>query len=160
YEVGEHDGLPYLALEFCPGGRLDKKLHGAPLLPREAAALVEKLPLAMQGAQGKGVIHRGLKSAEVLPSWDCTPQSTGVGLALQLEEAAQPRSGASMGTPSSRAPEQAAGKGKEIGPAADVDALGAILYELLTGRNPFLGPTPLDTILQVLSDDPRPPWRL
>src|SRR5262249_31259389 len=85
---------------------------------------------------------------------------TDFGLAKKLDEAGQTQPGAIMGTPSYMAPEQASGKTSEVGPAADVYALGAILYECLTGRPPFKGPTALDTILQVAADDPVPPSQL
>src|SRR5208282_5210907 len=85
---------------------------------------------------------------------------TDFGLAKKLDDAGQTQSGAIMGTPSYMAPEQAGGKSKEIGPACDVYALGAILYELLTGRPPFKAATPLDTIMQVVADEPVPPSQL
>jgi WD40 repeat protein/predicted Ser/Thr protein kinase len=160
HEIGEHDGLPFFSLEFCGGGSLDKKLTGAPWLPREAAALVETLARAVQAAHQKGIIHRDLKPANVLLAEDNTPKITDFGLARKLDEAGQTASGAIMGTPSYMPPEQAGGKSKELGPAADVYALGAILYELLTGRPPFKAATPLDTILQVVSDEPVTPTQL
>jgi hypothetical protein len=154
YEVGEHGGLPYFSLEFCPGGSLAQKLAGTPLPPREAAVLVETLARAMQAAHDKGVIHRDLKPANVLLAEDGTPKVTDFGLAKKLDEAGRTASGAVMGTPSYMAPEQAGGRSKELGPACDVYALGALLYECLTGRPPFQAPTHLDTLLQVVSDDP------
>jgi serine/threonine-protein kinase len=159
YEVGAHEGRPYFSLEFCAGGSLDRKLGGTPLPPLEAARLVETLARAMHAAHRAHVIHRDLKPANVLLLADGTPKITDFGLAKKLDEVGQTQSGAVMGTPSYMAPEQAGGK-KEIGPAADVYALGAILYECLTGRPPFKAATPLDTILQVLSDEPVPPSQL
>jgi hypothetical protein len=160
HEVGEHDGLPYFSLEFCPGGSLHNKLNGTPLPTRAAATLVGKLARAMHAAHEKGVIHRDLKPANVLLAEDGTPKVTDFGLAKKLDEAGQTQPGAVMGTPSYMAPEQAGGKSKEIGRACDTYALGAILYECLTGRPPFKAATPLDTILQVVSDEPVPPTQL
>src|SRR5580704_8898556 len=151
HEVGQHHGLPYFSLEFCAGGSLEKKLAGTPLQPREAATLVEKLSHAMQAAHDKGVIHRDLKPANVLLAGDGTPKITDFGLAKKLDEAGQTQTGAIMGTPSYMAPEQAEGK-KDIGPPADIYALGAILYECLTVRPPFKAATSLDTIFQVVGD--------
>ena len=160
HEVGEHGGLPFFSLEYCPGGSLEKKLAGAPLQPKEAAALVESLSRAMQAAHERGVIHRDLKPANVLLAEDGTPKITDFGLAKKLDVPGVTSTGVIMGTPSYMAPEQAAGKGKAVGPTADVYALGAILYELLTGRPPFLAATTLDTLLQVLEQEPVPPRRL
>jgi tetratricopeptide (TPR) repeat protein len=112
----------------------------------------------MQAAHDKGVIHRDLKPANVLLADDGTPKITDFGLAKKLDEAGHTLPGVVMGTPSYMAPEQA--EGKEVGPLADVYALGAILYECLTGRPPFKAATSLDTILQVLSTDPVPPQQL
>jgi eukaryotic-like serine/threonine-protein kinase len=156
HEVGEHDGKPYFSLEFCTGGSLDKKLDGTPLTPLDGARLVETLARAMQAAHDKNVIHRDLKPANVLLAEDGTPKITDFGLAKKLDAAGQTASGAIMGTPSYMAPEQAGGKSKEIGPAADIYGLGAILYELLTGRPPFRAATPLDTLLQAVENDPAP----
>jgi len=154
YEVGEHEGKPFFSLEFCPGGSLEKKLRGTPLPPAEAARLGETLARAMQAAHEKNVIHRDLKPANVLLAEDGTPKITDFGLAKKLDDVGQTASGTIMGTPSFMSPEQAGGKSKEIGPAADVYALGAILYKLLTGRPPFKAATALDTVLQVMSDEP------
>jgi hypothetical protein len=160
YEVGEHAGLPYFSLEFCPGGSLERKLAGTPLPATEAARLVEVLARAMHAAHREHIIHRDLKPANVLLAADGTPKVTDFGLAKKLDAAGPTQSNAVMGTPSYMAPEQAGGRGKEVGPAADVYALGAILYECLTGRPPFRGPTTLDTLVQVLSDEPVPPRQL
>jgi formylglycine-generating enzyme required for sulfatase activity len=160
YEVGEHEGKPYFSLEFCGGGSLEKTLAGTPLPPKEAASLVETMARAMQAAHEQHVIHRDLKPANVLLAEDGTPKITDFGLAKKLDEAGQTASGAVMGTPSYMAPEQAGGKSNEIGPLADVYALGALLYECLTGRPPFKAATALDTMLQVVSDEPVPPTQL
>jgi hypothetical protein len=160
HEIGEHAGLPYFSLDFCPGGNLEKKLAGTPLPAREAAALVEELARAMHAAHQKGVVHRDLKPANVLLADDGTPKISDFGLAKMLGEAGQTQSGAILGTPSYMAPEQAEGKGKAVGPAADIYALGAILYECLTGRPPFRAATPLDTLVQVVSQEPVPPVQL
>jgi WD40 repeat protein len=160
YEVGDHEGKPYFSLEFCESGSLEKKLGGTPLPPKEAAYLVETLARAMQAAHEQKVIHRDLKPANVLLSEDGTPKITDFGLAKKLDEAGQTASGAVMGTPSYMAPEQAGGKSAEVGPLADVYALGAILYECLTGRPPFKAATGLDTILQVVSEEPVSPRQL
>jgi hypothetical protein len=160
YEVGERDGRPYFSLEFCAGGSLEKKLGGRPLPPKEAARLVETLARAMQAAHDKGIIHRDLKPANVLLAEDGTPKITDFGLAKKLDEAGQTANGAVMGTPSYMAPEQAGGKSGLIGPACDVYALGAILYECLTGRPPFKAATVMDTLMQVIADDPVPVRRL
>ena len=160
HEVGEHNGLPYYSLEYCPGGSLEKKLAGTPLPPREAADLVEVLARAMHAAHQKGVVHRDLKPANILLAEDGTPKITDFGLARQLDVAGKTATGAIMGTPSYMAPEQASGKVKEIGPACDVYALGAILYECLTGRPPFKAALPLDTMMQVIRAEPVSPRQL
>lgn len=156
FEVGEQGGRPYFSLEFCAGGSLHRKLAGTPLPPNEAAALVEMLARAMTAAHQKGIVHRDLKPANVLFALDGTPKVTDFGLAKKLDEVGQTATGEVMGTPCYMAPEQASGLGKRVGPSADVYALGAILYECLTGRPPFLAATALETILQVVNEDPVP----
>jgi WD40 repeat protein len=154
YEVGEHDDLPYFSLEYCAGGSLAAKLHGTPLPAKPAAELVATLARAMHAAHQAGVVHRDLKPANVLLTDDGMPKVTDFGLAKTLDATGVTRTGAVMGTPSYMAPEQAAGEIHSIGPAADVYALGAILYELLTGRPPFKAATAIDTVMQVVADEP------
>jgi hypothetical protein len=157
YEVGEQGGLPYCALEFVGGGSLDRRLADGPLRPDEAADLAAKLARAIHAAHQAGIVHRDLKPANVLLTEDGTPKITDFGLAKKLEGAsALTASGAIMGTPSYMPPEQAGGQAKTVGPAADIYSLGAILYELLTGRPPFRAATTMDTILQVVSEEPKP----
>lgn len=158
FEVGEQGGLPFFSLEFCEGGSLADKLRAGPLLPNDAARLVEQLARAMHAAHQAGIVHRDLKPQNVLLSADGTPKVSDFGLAKRLgSDAGHTQTGAVLGTPSYMAPEQAGGNTKAIGPAADVYALGAILYECLTGRPPFLAPTAVDTLLQVVSEPPLPP---
>jgi serine/threonine-protein kinase len=162
FEVGEHDGLPYFSLEFVEGGTLAHKLGGKPMAPPAAAEMALILAGAMQVAHRKSIIHRDLKPANILLTAEGLPKITDFGLAKKLEdeESHQTRSGAIMGTPSYMSPEQAWGETDKIGPLADQYALGAILYEMLTGRPPFQGATPLDTLEQVRSQEPVPPTRL
>jgi hypothetical protein len=159
HEVGEHNGLPYFSMEFCAGGSLEKTLDGTPWEPKRAAALLQTLAGAVEAAHQHGLVHRDLKPGNVLLTADGTPKVTDFGLVKRMDVAGQTQSGAVVGTPSYMAPEQAGGA-KQVGPAADVYALGAILYELLTGRPPFKAATPMDTVLQVLSEDPVPVRRL
>jgi serine/threonine-protein kinase len=161
YEVGEHEGKPYFSLEFVDGGSLQNRLTGTPLPARESARLVETLARAMQAAHELGVIHRDLKPANVLLTKGGVPKITDFGLAKQLgQDSGQSHTGQIMGTPSYMAPEQAAGNVKTIGAAADIYALGAMLYELLTGRPPFKAASVLDTLEQVRTQEPAPPSQL
>lgn len=162
YEVGEQDGKPFLALEFVVGGSLEEKLAGAPQPGRPSAQLLETLARAVHVAHEQGIVHRDLKPANVLLSRDGTPKITDFGLAKRLNvEATGPTlSGDIVGTPSYMAPEQALGRPGGIGPAVDVYALGAILYEMVTGRPPFDGTSAWDTIALVLGTDPVSPARL
>jgi WD40 repeat protein/tRNA A-37 threonylcarbamoyl transferase component Bud32 len=159
YEVGQDEGLPFLALEFMSAGSLANKLGGVPQPPREAAALVQTLARAVQHAHAHGIIHRDLKPANVLLTDGGTPKVADFGLAKH-ERPELTATGAILGTPSYMAPEQAAGDNRAVGPAADVYALGAILYELLTGRPPFRAATMLETLEQVRTQEPVSPSQL
>ncbi|HZZ77447.1 MAG TPA: protein kinase, partial [Gemmataceae bacterium] len=176
YDIGESDGCSYLALEFVEGVSLAQLLRGTPQPILPAARLIEILATAMHYAHQQGIVHRDLKPANILlegqsvrrfddEGFPClvprpnaplpNPKITDFGLAKRLDsESALVQSGEFVGTPSYMAPEQAKGSGQPVGPAGDVYALGAILYELLTGRPPFRGPTSVDTVLQVLHEDP------
>ncbi len=161
FEVGESAGRPFFSLEFVEGGSLAAKLGGTPWRPRPSAGLVMTLARAVHAAHRAGIVHRDLKPANVLLTAEGQPKITDFGLAKKLGDAAGlTQSGAIVGTPSYMAPEQAGGRAGEIGPATDTYALGAILYECLTGRPPFRAATPLDTVLQVINDEPVPPRQL
>src|SRR5207248_2359362 len=132
-----------------------------PQPPWQAAQLVESLARAVHDAHRRGVIHRDLKPANVLLTADGQAKITDFGLVKRLQADTSPtRTGEILGTPNYMAPEQTTGQAKRIGPAVDIYALGAILYEMLTGRPPFLGETPLETLRQVQSQEPVPPRRL
>jgi tetratricopeptide (TPR) repeat protein len=161
YEIGACEGRPFFTLELAEGGSLAQKLKDQPQPPRQGAQLVETLARAMEAAHRLGIVHRDLKPSNVLLTADGVPKISDFGLAKQLEKtSAHTHSGALLGTPSYMAPEQARGSPREIGPATDVYALGAILYELLTGRPPFKAASTVDTVFQVLHQEPIPPYRL
>jgi eukaryotic-like serine/threonine-protein kinase len=192
YEIGEHDGRPFLSLEYVAGGSLAQKLAGTAQPQREAALLVEILARAVHYTHQRGIIHRDLKPSNILlensenergetriqrlsadlirahppdPRFAAlhsfTPKITDFGVAKLVDQGGGPtRTEALIGTPNYMSPEQAAGSTKQIGVPADVYSLGAILYELLTGRAPFRGTSVLDTLEQVRTQEPVPPRRL
>jgi hypothetical protein len=152
--------LPFFALELCPGGSLAQRFAAGPLPAAAAAGLVSRLARAVHAAHQAGLIHRDLKPGNVLLAADGTPKVSDFGLAKQLGAGDRTRSGAILGTPNYMAPEQAAGHNRAVTPASDVYALGAILYEALTGRPPFQAATLLETLEQVLRQEPPGPRRL
>jgi serine/threonine-protein kinase len=160
YDVGDVDGRPYFTMELVEGGNLADQIQGVPQPARQAAALVVTLAEAIHAAHQGGIVHRDLKPANVLLTREGTPKVTDFGLARRLEgHGGLTQSGLPMGTPSYMAPEQARGEKGAIGPATDVYALGAILYEMLTGRPPFRAETSAGTLQQVLHEDPELPSR-
>ncbi len=163
YEIGEHAGRPYFAMELVEGGSLDKHLKGQPLPAAQAAELVRTVALAVQHAHEQKVVHRDLKPANILlTTHKAEPKITDFGLAKRLDSdsTALTREGSVLGTAGYMAPEQAEGRVREIGPATDVYALGAILYELLTGRPPFQADSWNQMVRLVLNEEPEPPTRL
>ena len=176
HDVGECQGRPYLALEYVDGNNLANQFATGVLAANAAASLVESLARTVHYAHQRGIVHRDLTPRNVLLARSDSvfrirlsgadqaayqPKITDFGLAKELDgDAGQTQSGVIMGTPSYMSPEQAQGKTHEIGPATDIHALGALLYEALTGRPPFLAETTLDTLRQVIEREPVPPTRL
>jgi serine/threonine protein kinase/WD40 repeat protein/tetratricopeptide (TPR) repeat protein len=161
YELGEHDGLPYFSLEYVDGPSLQARLRENPLPPLETARLLEVLCQAVEAAHQAGVIHRDLKPGNILLTRDGAPKVADFGLAKAIDaDNGQTQSGQVLGTPSYMAPEQASGQLSAIGPATDVYALGAILYEMLTGRAPFRGANIADTLDLVRTREPISPAEL
>ncbi len=161
YDVGDVDGRPYFTMELVGGGNLADHIDGVPQPARQAAALVATLADAVHAAHQSGIVHRDLKPGNILLSGDGTPKVTDFGLARRLEGGGGlTLGGGPVGTPSYMAPEQACGDRGALGPATDVYALGAILYELLTGRPRFRAETAAATLQQVVDDDPVSPARL
>jgi serine/threonine protein kinase len=159
HDFGTHDDKPFFSLEYLAGGSLARRLQGEPQLPQEAAQMVQTLALAMQAAHQQGIVHRDLKPANVLVGAEGTLKIGDFGLAKQ-GEGGMTATGQVLGTPSYMAPEQALGQPKAVGPAADVYALGAILYELLTGRPPFKGASTWETLQLVVGSEPVAPAQL
>src|SRR5262245_52967500 len=186
FEVGEHEGRPYLVLEYVAGGSLAQYLDGTPIAAADAAAVVETLARATDYAHRSNVVHRDLKPANILLqrsddrgqrpedrryttdagstdlcplTSDLCPKIADFGLAVLMDADADrlTETGTTVGTPTYMAPEQARGRRADIGPAGDIHALGVILYEMLTGRPPYSGVSKFDTLLQVMHDPPVPP---
>jgi WD40 repeat protein len=167
YEVGEHQGQYYFSMKWIPGGSLTRHLPRLRDDPRATAGLLATLARAVHYAHQRGLLHRDLKPANVLVEWRAggvnplIPHVTDFGLAKRLDgDGGLTQSGAVIGTPSYVAPEQASGKKGAVSIACDVYSLGAILYEVLTGRPPFRGETPLETLLQVQEQEPARPRSL
>jgi serine/threonine protein kinase len=186
HDMGEENGRPYFTMEYIAGGSLAQRLSGTPLPSRYAAELIATLADAVHVAHKNGIVHRDLKPSNILFQKDerariadefkgneqsgsailqalssFVPKIADFGLARQFDGGSDlTMTGARVGTPSYMAPEQALGKKRAIGPAVDVYSLGAVLYELLTGRPPFRGETPSETELQVIHLDPVTPSRL
>jgi serine/threonine-protein kinase len=157
YEVGEHQGQHYFSMRLIEGGSLAQQVDRFRGDPHSAARLLRTVARAVHHAHQHGLLHRDLKPANILLDADGRPHVTDFGLAKRVQTDGTPsQSGAIVGTPAYMAPEQAAG-GKGLSVAADVYSLGAILYELLTGRPPFRGATSLDTLLAVMGHEPEPP---
>ncbi len=161
FEVGQHEGQHFFSMAFVEGRSLAERLADGPMPPREAAALLLDVTRAIEYAHSRGVIHRDLKPSNILIGANGRPRVTDFGLAKRVQgDSGLTGSGQIMGTPSYMPPEQAGGRRGEVGPAADVYALGATLYCMVTGRPPFQAATAMDTVLQVMSDEPVPPRRL
>ena len=181
FEVGEQDGSPYLALEYVTGGTLKNRLDGRPQPIRAAVQLVQQLARAVHAAHQRGIVHRDLKPANILlqptpptENWYAAsagaieanqvygvPKVNDFGVAKRIDDSDAPGYyGGIVGTAVYMAPEQAKGQPEEIGPAADIYSLGVILYEMLTGRPPFISSSTVDVLRQLLSDPPVPPRQL
>jgi len=158
HEVGSVDGQHFFSMEYIDGTSLAKRLAAGPLSGRTAARYVRQIAHAVHCAHEHGTLHRDLKPGNIMLDRSDEPHVTDFGLAKRLGgDSGQTRTGMVVGTPSYMAPEQAAGKSRELGPACDIYGLGAVLYELLTGRPPFRAETPLHTIMQVIENEPVPP---
>jgi eukaryotic-like serine/threonine-protein kinase len=158
HDVGAIDGQHYFSMDFIEGTSLAQKLQNGPLPGRIAARYVRLIARAIHHAHKQGILHRDLKPSNILIDAEDEPHITDFGLAKRLGgDSGQTRTGVVLGTPSYMAPEQAAGKSQQLGPACDIYGLGAVLYELITGRPPFRAETPLDTVMQVMDRDPPPP---
>ena len=158
YEIGQHQGRSFFCMKLVVGMNLGERLARGPMAARRAAQLLSEVSQAIDYAHNQGVLHRDLKPSNILLDDEGVPYVADFGLAKQdRNPRSLTKSGSVLGTPSYMAPEQAAGARGEVGKVSDVYSLGAILYHMLTGRPPFLGATPVDTVLMVLEQDPVAP---
>ena len=158
FEVGECNGHPFYSMQYVEGTTLARRLAAGPMPAREAATLLAQVAEAVQVAHDRGVLHRDLKPSNILIDADGFPRVSDFGLAKRIEaDGSVTHTGAILGTPCYMSPEQAAGSRGDVGPASDVWSLGAILYQMLTGRPPFQASSPMDTLLAVLESDPPVP---
>src|SRR5438105_4245535 len=158
YEIGERDGSCYFSMKFIEGGHLDEVVRRDPMSTRRAVELLVKIAHTVQFAHERGILHRDIKPGNILLDRKCEPHLTDFGLARLIEqESTVTNSFDVLGTPSYMSPEQAGGRVKELTPAADVYALGAVFYHMLTGQPPFAGGTTYETIRMVLETEPRKP---
>ena len=154
YEIGEHEGRSFFCMKLIEGQPLSSRLANGPMPPRRTAQIMAQISDAIHYAHVNGVLHRDLKPSNVMLDDEGVAYIADFGLAKQFHERSSlTRSGAILGTPSYMAPEQAAGNRGEVSTASDVYSLGAILYHMLTGRPPFLGASPVDTVLMVLEQN-------
>ncbi|MEX0687072.1 MAG: serine/threonine-protein kinase [Pirellulales bacterium] len=158
FEVGEYGGHPFYSMRFIEGTTLAKRLAAGQVSAREAAATLAQVAEAVDAAHHRGVLHRDLKPSNILIDTSGMPHVSDFGLAKRIaEDQNVTHTGAILGTPCYMSPEQAAGSRGDVGPTSDVWSLGAILYQALTGRPPFQGSSPMDTLLAVLESDPPVP---
>src|SRR5262249_54099608 len=151
FEVGEAGGFHFISMAFVEGETLAQRVATVPLPPREAAALIRQVALAVAYAHGQGVIHRDLKPGNIMLDAAGQPRVTDFGLAKRTDaDSSLTQAGQVMGTPSYMPPEQAEGKNEQVGALADVYSLGATLYCLVTGRPPFQAASVVETIMQGL----------
>lgn len=156
YEIGEHNGTPFYCMKFIEGQTLSQRLTSGPLPTRRAAVMLQKICNAIQYAHQQGILHRDIKPSNILIDEDGEPFVVDFGLAKQQSSKIQTltKTGAVLGTPSYMSPEQAAGARTQVDFSTDIYALGAVLYHMVTGTPPFLGETPVDTVLMVMEQDP------
>jgi serine/threonine-protein kinase len=161
YHVGESDSRLFFSMKYVEGTTLAALVRQGPLQPRRAARYLTAISRAVQHAHEHGILHRDLKPSNVLIDGEDQPVVTDFGLAKRVEGGASlTGTGVIVGTPSYMAPEQAAGSPGQVGPASDVYSLGAILYELVTGRPPFQAASVVEVLLMVRGEEPVPPRRL
>lgn len=161
HEVGECDGQQFFSMEYVEGPNLAELVRTGPLSPREAAEHVRTIAGAIHHAHAQGVLHRDLKPSNILVDPFGELRVTDFGLAKRLDGSSDlTESGRLLGTPHYLSPEAAAGRTAETGPASDLYAIGAVFYELLTGRPPFLAPSVSETLLRIRDSEPVNPRRL